>query len=103
MSVLVVGISHKSAPVALLERLALDSEARAKLLHDLLDSEHISEAAVVATCNRLEVYTDVDRFHGIVEEVSATITSLAPGRYRASRRSGGGQRQAEVLEAEAAD
>ena len=77
MSVLVVGISHKSAPVALLERLALDGEARAKLLHDLLDSEHISEAAVVATCNRLEVYTDVDRFHGSVEEVSGRITALA--------------------------
>jgi glutamyl-tRNA reductase len=77
MSVLVVGISHKSAPVALLERLALDGEARAKLLHDLVDSEHIGEAAVLATCNRLEVYTEVDRFHGSVEEVTARITSLA--------------------------
>ena len=77
MSVLVVGISHKSAPVALLERLALDAESRAKLLQDLLLSEHISEAAVVATCNRLEVYTEVDRFHGSVEEVTARITALA--------------------------
>ena len=80
MSVLVVGISHKSAPVALLERLALDAESRAKLLQDLLLSEHISEAAVVATCNRLEVYTDVDRFHGSVEEISLPAARVASER-----------------------
>ncbi|WP_426242633.1 glutamyl-tRNA reductase [Nocardioides sp. LHG3406-4] len=77
MSVLVVGISHKTAPVALLERLALDADGARKLALDAAASEHVSEAAVIATCNRLEIYADVDRFHGSVEEVSRLIVDRA--------------------------
>jgi glutamyl-tRNA reductase len=77
MSVLVVGVSHKSAPVALLERLALDPEGVTKLVDDLMGSEHVGEATVIATCNRLEVYADVDRFHGSVEEVSRLLVERA--------------------------
>jgi len=77
MSVLVVGISHKSAPVALLERLALDPDGVAKLVADVTDSVHVSEATVIATCNRLEIYADVDRFHGSVEEVSRLLVDRA--------------------------
>lgn len=77
MSVLVVGVSHKSAPVALLERLALDAEGVSKLVDDLMGSEHVGEATVIATCNRLEVYADVDRFHGSVEEVSRLLVERA--------------------------
>ncbi len=73
MSVLVVGISHKTAPVALLERLALDRDAVHKLLADAAGAEHVNEAAVIATCNRLEIYADVDKFHGAVEEVSTLL------------------------------
>ena len=51
MSVLVVGISHKSAPVELLERLALVDDGVAKLLGDVVDGEHITEATAIATCN----------------------------------------------------
>ena len=71
MSVLVVGISHKSAPVSLLERVALDGDGVHKLIDDVAACEHVTEATVIATCNRLEIYADVDRFHGSVEEVSA--------------------------------
>lgn len=77
MSVLVVGISHRSAPVALLERLALDSDGVAKLVADVSESVHVSEATVIATCNRLEIYADVDRFHGSVEEVSRLLVDRA--------------------------
>lgn len=77
MSVLVVGVSHKSAPVALLERLALDPEGVTKLVDDLMGSDHVGEATVIATCNRLEVYADVDRFHGSVEEVSRLLVERA--------------------------
>ena len=68
---------HKSAPVALLERLALDANGVTKLVDDLMGSEHVSEATVIATCNRLEVYADVDRFHGSVEEVSRLLVERA--------------------------
>jgi len=77
MSVLVVGISHKSAPVAVLERLALDGEGVSKLLTDVTAGAHVSEAAVIATCNRLEIYAEVDRFHGSVEEVSRLLVEPA--------------------------
>ena len=77
MSILVVGISHKSAPVAVLERVALDRDGVNKLLGDVVAYDHVSEAVVVATCNRLEIYTDVDRFHGSVEEVSRLLVERA--------------------------
>ena len=77
MSVLVVGVSHKSAPVALLERLALDTDGVTKLIDDVMGSEHVSEVTVISTCNRLEVYADVDRFHGSIEEVSRLLVERA--------------------------
>lgn len=77
MSVLVVGISHNSAPVHLLEKVALDRDGVHKLVHDAAACEHVSEATVIATCNRLEIYADVDRFHGSVEEVSRLLVDRA--------------------------
>lgn len=77
MSVLVVGVSHKSAPVALLEQLALDGPALHKLIDDVAASEHVTEATVIATCNRLEIYAEVDRFHGSVEELSRMVIDHA--------------------------
>jgi len=77
MSILVVGISHKSAPVAVLERVALDRDGVNKLLDDVVACDHVSEAVVVATCNRLEIYTEVDRFHGSVEDVSRLLVERA--------------------------
>jgi glutamyl-tRNA reductase len=77
MSVLVVGISHKTAPVALLERVALDTDGVNKLINDVLGCEHVTEATVIATCNRLEIYADVDRFHGSVEDVSRLLVDRA--------------------------
>ena len=77
MSVLVVGISHKSAPVSLLERLALDSDAALKLVADVVSGSHVTEATAIVTCNRLEVYAEVDRFHGSVEDVSRLLVERA--------------------------
>jgi glutamyl-tRNA reductase len=77
VSVLVVGISHKSAPVSLLERLALDGEAVGKLVGDVVACDNVGEATVIATCNRLEIYADVDRFHGSVEDVSRLLVERA--------------------------
>jgi len=77
MSVLVVGISHKSAPVSLLERVALDGDGVHKLIDDVAACEHVTEATVISTCNRLEIYADVDRFHGSVEEVSRLLVERA--------------------------
>ncbi len=77
MSVLVVGISHNSAPVALLERVALDADGVAKLVADAQACPTVTETAVIATCNRLEVYAEVERFHGSVEELSRLLVERA--------------------------
>jgi glutamyl-tRNA reductase len=77
MSVLVVGVSHKTAPVSVLERLSLDPSGLDKLVHAVADSEHVLEATVLATCNRIEIYSEVNRFHGSVEAVSRLLCELA--------------------------
>jgi glutamyl-tRNA reductase len=77
MSVLVVGISHNSAPVSLLERVALDHDGVQKLITDAASCEHVSEATVIATCNRLEIYTEVERFHGSIEQISRLLVDRA--------------------------
>ncbi len=79
MSVLVVGVSHNSAPVNLLEQVALDDDGVHKLVHAAASLEHVTEVAVIATCNRVEVYAEVDRFHGSVEAVSRLLVDRAGG------------------------
>jgi len=69
VSVLVVGLSHKSAPVAVLERAAVSGDTLTKLLRDVVQAEPVAEAFVVSTCNRVEVYADVDRFHAGVTAI----------------------------------
>jgi len=73
MSVLVVGMSHKSAPIDVLERAALDVDAAVKLSHRVLETEFVSESVVISTCNRVEIYVEAERFHGAVEEVSRLL------------------------------
>ncbi|MEV6245644.1 glutamyl-tRNA reductase [Streptomyces sp. NPDC051742] len=73
MSLLVVGLSHRSAPVSILERAALAADTQAKLLQDTLAAEPAAEATVLATCNRIELYADVDKFHAGVAELSTLL------------------------------
>ncbi|MGW0337221.1 glutamyl-tRNA reductase [Streptomyces sp. NPDC003011] len=73
MSLLVVGLSHRSAPVSVLERAALNADAQIKLLQDTVAAEPAAEAAVLATCNRIELYADVDKFHAGVAELSTLL------------------------------
>ncbi|MFJ8281197.1 glutamyl-tRNA reductase [Streptomyces griseoviridis] len=73
MSLLVVGLSHRSAPVSVLERATLHADAQIKLLQDTVAAEPAAEAAVLATCNRIELYADVDKFHAGVAELSTLL------------------------------
>ena len=69
MSTLVVGLSHKSAPVTLLERALVSGDDLAKLLRDLSAAEHVAGVFVISTCNRAEIYAEVDKFHGGVSVI----------------------------------
>jgi glutamyl-tRNA reductase len=73
MSLLVVGLSHRSAPVSVLERAALAEDTKVKLLHEAVAAEPAAEAAVLSTCNRIELYADVDKFHAGVAELSTLL------------------------------
>jgi glutamyl-tRNA reductase len=74
VSVLVVGLSHKSAPITTLERAAFDEDVLGKLLADIARLPDVAEAFVISTCNRVEVYADVHRFHGGVNGVCELLS-----------------------------
>jgi glutamyl-tRNA reductase len=76
VSVLVVGISHRTAPVSLLEKVAIPPDLIVKTQQTLLESPHVREALLVSTCNRVEVYAEVDKFHGGVQDVSETLSAV---------------------------
>ena len=77
MSVLVVGLSHKSAPLATLERAAVSGDTLGKLLRDVAHQPDIAEAFVISTCNRVEVYAEVDRFHGGVTGICELLAQYS--------------------------
>ncbi len=63
MPVLALGASHRRAPVELLERLSFADEDLPKAYRSLLEAEGVTEAVVLSTCNRVEVYAEVDSYH----------------------------------------
>ncbi|WP_031467431.1 glutamyl-tRNA reductase [Sciscionella sediminilitoris] len=77
MSVLAVGLSHRTADVRTLERAAVSGADLPKLLDELLGCANVSEVAVVSTCNRVEVYAAVETFHGGLSDVSSVLSRAA--------------------------
>ena len=79
MSIILAGVSHKTAPVEVRERLAFTKEACANALRALVDGRVVREALIVSTCNRVEVVAEIDPAHA--EEGSARVSGfLADGR-----------------------
>ena len=77
MNLLVVGVSYRSAPVAVLERLVVPAAQTPQVLNDLLAQEYIGEALVLSTCNRVEVYAGVSAFHGGLTDAGAVLARRA--------------------------
>ncbi len=57
--------------------MAREAEQLPKLIQSVAACDHVTEATVIATCNRVEIYADVDRFHGSVEEISRLLIEPA--------------------------
>jgi glutamyl-tRNA reductase len=74
MSVLVVGLNHKGAPLATLERVALTGDALTKLLHDLARADDVAGTLVLSTCNRVEIYAEVGKFHGAMAAICELLS-----------------------------
>jgi glutamyl-tRNA reductase len=77
VSLIVVGLNHRTAPVDLLERMTVPEEQLVKVLHDLSAREHLLEVVVLSTCNRTEVYARCTHFHPAVGDVSAFLSSYS--------------------------
>ncbi len=77
MSVIVVGASHRTADLTALERLAVPADDLPKALVQLVELPHVAEAVVLSTCNRVEVYASVSRFHQGLDEVRRWLADRA--------------------------
>ena len=77
MNLLVVGVSHHTAPVELLERLSVTAAETPAVLAALGEQPHVNEAVVLSTCNRVEVYAVVSAFHGGLAEIGAVLAARA--------------------------
>ncbi len=74
---IVVGLNHRTVPLDVLERMTVTGERLPKALHDLVSRDNITEAVVLSTCNRTEVYVVAERFHPAVGDVRNVLSGLA--------------------------
>jgi glutamyl-tRNA reductase len=77
VSVVVIGLNHRTAPLDLLERMTIGDGQLPKALHDLCTREHISESLVLSTCNRTEVYAVAERFHGAYSDIRGFLADFS--------------------------
>lgn len=73
MSLLVVGLSHRSAPIPVLERAAVPAADAGKILDELLKCEPVAEVLALSTCNRVEVYAVVQSFHSGLTDITGVL------------------------------
>jgi len=84
MALISVGLDHEHASLDLLERATILEHEWVKVLRTLVSHRNIHEAVFVSTCLRTEVVAVIDRFHGAIEEITATLaeaTGLAPDEF----------------------
>lgn len=76
MSILVIGVNHRTGPLPLLERLTIAPHDLAKRVSGLAQRDNVREATIVSTCNRTEVYVIAERFHGAYADVCDFLCEL---------------------------
>ncbi|MGH3553250.1 MAG: glutamyl-tRNA reductase, partial [Mycobacterium sp.] len=74
MSVLLFGVSHRSAPVSVLEQLSTGRSDQTKIADQVLRSSLVTEAMVLSTCSRVEVYAVVEAFHGGLSAIGRVLS-----------------------------
>jgi glutamyl-tRNA reductase len=77
VKLLAVGASYRTAPVAVLEQLAVAPAELTRTLDRLVAQPYVSEAVLVSTCNRVEVYAAVSGFHGGLGDICAVLAEQA--------------------------
>jgi glutamyl-tRNA reductase len=74
MNIAVIGLSHKTAPVEVREKLSVPEDARERASAQLCSYPHIQEAAILSTCNRLEIYVVTSEIDNGVREVTQFLS-----------------------------
>ncbi len=77
MSVVVIGLNHRTMPLELFERLTIDDAHLPKALGELSSRHDVSEAVILSTCNRTEVYAVAERFHGAYQDIRTFLAETA--------------------------
>jgi len=77
VSVVIVGLNHRTVPLELLERMTVSEARLPKALHDLCGREHLAEAVVLSTCMRTEIYAVAGRFHGAMSDLRKFLAQWA--------------------------
>ena len=76
MSILVIGVNHRSGPLSVLERVAISPAEVGKAAEVLVARDNLREAVVVSTCNRTEIYAVTERFHGAYGDIRDFLCDL---------------------------
>jgi glutamyl-tRNA reductase len=76
MSIVVIGVNHRTGPLAVLERLTIAPPDIAKAVTGLAARDSLREVAVLSTCNRIEVYAVAERFHGAYADIRDFLCEL---------------------------
>ena len=76
MSILVIGVNHRSGPLSVLERLTLGPDEVPKAVEGLAGRDNVREVVVLSTCNRTEVYAVAERFHGAYADIRDFLCDL---------------------------
>ncbi|WP_125079487.1 glutamyl-tRNA reductase [Mycobacterium sp. P7213] len=74
MSVLLFGVSHRSAPVSVLEQLSTAESDQVKIVEQVLQSPLVTEAMILSTCNRVEIYAVVEAFHAGLSAIGQVLS-----------------------------
>ena len=77
MHIVLVGLNHKSAPVALREQLAFRREQLPQVFTRLRDEVGLQEAAILSTCNRVEIYAGVPQLDGTIDRLQRFLSGHA--------------------------
>ncbi len=77
MSVVVIGLNHRTAPLDLLERMTVADVDVPKALHELASRPGLAEVVMLSTCNRLEVYASAERTQVACDDVCGALSRLS--------------------------
>jgi glutamyl-tRNA reductase len=77
VSLVAIGLNHRTVPLDVLEKMTVPESRLPKALADVHMRDNVSEAVVLSTCNRTEVYVYAERFHGAFQDVRDFLAEVA--------------------------